>query len=100
MVQNKIEKKDYLTLSKFAKKHGIDTKNKDKKDLLLKAMRRCNQLQIKNPAGNMVDMVYKNTTSHNSESCWWVPPFSDEPVYKKYKEFEAQALEKAKGTEK
>ena len=92
--------KEYLTTAKFAQKHGIPTKDKDKMDSLKRAMKKLNGLYAKNPSGNETPIVYKNHRCHNGSSSWLVPPFSEKRVLAEYEKQELIKAKKAKGAEK
>lgn len=103
MTENKtgnITIKEYLTQTKFAKKYGIDTHNKDKMASLSRAMKKLNGLYAKNPSGNETQIVYKNHKCHNGTSSWLVPPFFEKRVLAEYENQELIKAKKAKGAEK
>ena len=75
---------DYLTPFKFAKKHGIPTKDTSKIDSLNRAMKKLSSMYAKNPAGNEASIVYKNRKCHNGNSAWLVPPFFESRVLTEY----------------
>ena len=94
----KLTDKEYLTLAKFATKHGIS--GKEKKDILLRAADKLSRIYITNPAGNRVQTVFKTRKSHNGVSGIRIPPYSEQVVLKKYNEDWAAHVAKAKGAEK
>ena len=94
--KNTTTSEDYLTLTAFAKKHGISTKDKDNMDSLNRAAEKLSRIYITTKAGNKVQTVYRNRKSHSGNSLWRIPPFSEEPVLQEYNHQELIKIQKAK----